>query len=69
MKKNNESAVVNAFVKALPKPLKNAVKKRTDQKDKQSRTDYDIPVLRFCNPAQYINKYSSNTAANTLNQT
>lgn len=26
MKKNNESAVVNAFVKALPKPLKNAVK-------------------------------------------
>ena len=48
---------------------KNAVKKRTDQKDKQSRTEYDIPVLRFCNPAQYINKYSSNTAANTLNQT
>lgn len=29
MKKNNESAVVNAFVKALPKPLKNAVKKRS----------------------------------------
>ena len=48
---------------------KNTVKKRTDQKDKQSRTEYDIPVLRFCNPAQYINKYSSNTAANTLNQT
>ena len=26
---------------------KNTVKKRTDQKDKQSRTEYDIPVLRF----------------------
>ena len=27
--KNNEAAVVTAFVKALPKPLKNAVKKRS----------------------------------------
>ena len=48
---------------------KNAVKKRTDQKDKQSRTEYDIPELKISNNAQYINKKSRKTAAKTLNQT